>query len=139
LHYWPEPISVLTHEIIGDHIEIEIFFDMLRKRNIAYKLFSSRYLFKEQNGGILRKRGWGNITIDILEATLTPQKKMRIMYRANLNYARFDKYFSSFLEKGFIERIGDRDGKFCYHISQKGKTLLAVLKNANELSFSEEL
>jgi predicted transcriptional regulator len=87
----------------------------------------------------VRKRGWGTITIDILEATLTPQKKMRIMYRANLNYARFNKYFCDFLKKGFIEETADPEGKVCYHISQRGKTLLAVLKKANELALSDEL
>ena len=87
----------------------------------------------------MRKRGWGTITIDILESTLTPQKKMRIMYRANLNYARFNKYFCSFLQKGFIEETTDSDGKVCYRISQRGKTLLAVLKKANEIAFSDEL
>jgi predicted transcriptional regulator len=85
----------------------------------------------------MHKRGRGTITIDILEATLTPQKKMRIMYRANLNYARFNKYFLDFLAKGFIERTIDSEGKTCYRISQRGKTLLAVLKKANELGFSD--
>lgn len=89
--------------------------------------------------GSLPKRGWGTITIDILEATLTPQKKMRIMYRSNLNYARFNKYFSDFLKKGFIEAKEDHDGKVCYRISQRGKTLLDVLKKAQELTVSNEL
>ena len=87
----------------------------------------------------MRRRGWGTITIDILEATLAPKKKMRIMYRANLNYARFNKYFSDFLKKGFIEKTTDPDGKVCYLISQRGKTLLATLKKANELALSDEL
>lgn len=87
----------------------------------------------------MRKRGWGTITIDILEATLTPQKKMRIMYKANLNYARFNKYFGDFLKKGFIEKTSDADGKVCYRISQRGKILLATLKKANELALSDEL
>jgi predicted transcriptional regulator len=87
----------------------------------------------------LHKRGRGTITIDILEATLTPQKKMRIMYRANLNYARFNKYFHDFLTKGFIEQTFDSEGKACYRISQRGKTLLAVLKKANELALTDEL
>jgi predicted transcriptional regulator len=85
------------------------------------------------------KRGWGTITIDILEATLIPQKKMRIMYRANLNYSRFNKYFSDFLKKGFIEATSNNNGKVYYHISQRGKTLLAVLKKAQELVSSDEL
>jgi predicted transcriptional regulator len=87
----------------------------------------------------MHKRGRGTITIDILEATLTPQKKMRIMYRANLNYVRFNKYFYDFLAKGFIEKILDSEGKVCYHISARGKTLLAVLKKANELALTDEL
>ena len=87
----------------------------------------------------MHKRGRGTITIDILEATLTPQKKMRIMYRANLNYNRFNKYFYDFLEKGFIEKIFDSEGKTCYRISQRGKTLLAVLKKANELALTNQL
>jgi len=85
----------------------------------------------------MHKRGRGTITIDILEATLTPQKKMRIMYRANLNYARFNKYFLDFLAKGFIEQTFNSEGKTCYRISQRGKTLLEVLKKANELGFSD--
>lgn len=87
----------------------------------------------------MRKRGWGTISIDLLEATLTPQKKMRIMYRTNLNYVRFNKYFCDFLKKGFIEETDDPDGKVCYRISQRGKTLLAVLKKANELALTDEL
>lgn len=87
----------------------------------------------------MQRRGWGTITMDILEATLTPQKKMRIMYRSNLNYARFNKYFSDCLKKGFIEAIKDHDGKMCYCISARGKTLLAVLRKAQELTVSNEL
>lgn len=77
--------------------------------------------------------------MDILEATLTPQKKMRIMYRSNLNYTRFNKYFSDCLTKGFIEAKEDPDGKVFYHISQRGKTLLEVLRKAQELTVSNEL
>jgi len=87
----------------------------------------------------LPKRGWGTITIDILEATIAPQKKMRIMYKSNLNYARFNKYFDDFLKKGFIEEINGNDGKLCYHISQQGKTLLTVLKKTQELVASDEM
>jgi predicted transcriptional regulator len=86
----------------------------------------------------VHKRGRGTITIDILEATLTPQKKMRIMYRANLNYARFNKYFADFLAKGFIEKTFDSEGKLVI-VFLRGKTLLAVLKKANELALTNEL
>jgi predicted transcriptional regulator len=89
-------------------------------------------LFSERRD-CLGKRGWGAITIAILEATLIPQRKMRIMYRANLNYARFNKYFGDLLKKGFIEEAADPHGKPLYRVSEKGKTLLAALRKAEDL------
>ena len=86
----------------------------------------------------MQKRSRVTITIDILEATLAPQKKMKIMYKTNLNYVRFNRYLSDFLKKGFIEPVKDSDGNGCYRITQRGKALLAVLKKANELGFSDE-
>jgi len=84
----------------------------------------------------VRKRDWGAITVDILEATLTPQKKMRIMYKANLNYERFNMYFCDFVKKGFIIEADDPDGKPAYKISERGRTLLAALRKAQELASS---
>jgi predicted transcriptional regulator len=112
----------------------------LRKRKGEESQVSALFAAcKRKEDGSLRRRGWGTITIDILEATLAPQKKMRIMYKANLNYSHFNKYFCDFLKKGFIEETTDLDGKVCYKISQRGKTLLATLKKANELASSDEL
>ncbi len=82
---------------------------------------------------ITRKRGWGEITADILEATLKPEKKMRIMYKSNLNFERFDKYFQELLGKGLIEALNDSDGKTAYVISARGKTLLSALKKARDI------
>ena len=79
----------------------------------------------------MHKRGRGAITVEILEATLTPQKKMRIMYRANLNYVRFNKYFGDFLKKDFIEATKDSEGNCRYRITQRGKALLAALMKAD--------
>ncbi len=73
------------------------------------------------------------ISIDILEATLTPEKKMRIMYKANLNYERFTRYFNDLLRKGFIDKTNDAEGKTCYKITERGRTLLATLKKGQEL------
>lgn len=80
----------------------------------------------------------GGITINILEATLQPQRKMRIMYKANLNFARFNKYFYDLLEKGFINRLDDPDGKPLYKISERGKTLLDALKKVQDLASSSD-
>ena len=86
----------------------------------------------------MQKRSRVTITIDILEATLTPQKKMKIMYKTNLNYIRFNRYLSDFLKKGFVKPSKDIEGNGYYCITPRGKTLLAVLKKANELGFSDE-
>jgi predicted transcriptional regulator len=58
------------------------------------------------------------------------------MYQANLNYVRFNRYLTDFLNKGFIEPIKDGDGNGCYLITQRGKALLSVLRKANELGYS---
>ena len=86
----------------------------------------------------MRKRGWGDITVDILEATMVPQKKMRIMYKSNLNYERFSKYFSELVRKGFIVEAADPDGHATYMISERGKTFLAALRKAQDLFAFEE-
>ena len=79
------------------------------------------------------KRGWSSITADILEAVSQPAKKMRIMYKTNLNFCRFNKHFGDLLEKGFIERTVDPAGKTVYKISERGKTLLAALNKVQEI------
>ena len=84
------------------------------------------------------KREWGAITVDILEATLTPQKKTRIMYKANLNYDRFNKYFNDFVRKGFIVETDAPDGNTSYIISERGRTFLAALRKAQDLFAFED-
>jgi predicted transcriptional regulator len=76
------------------------------------------------------------ITIDILEAAMKPQKKMKIMYMANLNYIRFNRYLKDFLTNGFIEPVKDEEGNGRYRITKKGKVLLSVLRKAIELGYS---
>jgi predicted transcriptional regulator len=88
---------------------------------------------------MVRRRGREDITMDILMATLAPIKKMRIMYKANLNYVRFNKYFNEFLRKGFIDKTCDSEGWPCYVISQRGTTLLSVLKKADELALYDKV
>ena len=84
----------------------------------------------------LKKRGWVDIYIDILESALTPLNKTRLMYRSNLNFARFNVYFGAFLRKGLLVEAVDGNGRRGYVVSKQGKTLLAALKNAERL-FSE--
>ena len=85
----------------------------------------------------VKKRGWSAISIDILESGLTPLSKTRLMYKSNLNFVRFQKYFRSFLQKGLLEEAETRNrGRKVYVTSKRGKVLLAALKNAEKI-FSE--
>jgi len=63
---------------------------------------------------------------------------MKIMYRSNLNFERFNNYFYDLLRKGFIEGMLDSDGRDKYKITERGRTLLDVLRKAEALLFSEE-
>ena len=85
----------------------------------------------------LKKRGWVDIYIDILESASSPLNKTRLMYRSNLNFVRFNAYFSEFLRKGLLVEAKNYDGRGrAYVVSKHGKVLLAALKNAEKL-FSE--
>ena len=86
----------------------------------------------------MNKRSWPAITIDILETTVRPVNKMRIMYKANLNFDRFSRYFGDLLRRGFIEEINNGNGRMEYKITDRGVHLLEVLKKATELAFSEK-
>ena len=86
----------------------------------------------------MQRRSWPEITAEILEATLSPSNKMRIMYKSNLNFERFNRYFHDLLRKGFIEEKNGSDGRLVYKTTERGRTLLVVLRKAHELVFFEE-
>ncbi len=63
---------------------------------------------------------------------------MKIMYSANLNFERFNKYFHNLLKKGFIEEKNGSDGRLVYATTERGRTLLGVLRKAQEMVSTEE-
>ena len=87
---------------------------------------------------IVSRRSWPEITVEILGVVLTPSNKMRIMYKANLNFERFNRYFYDLLRKGFIREMNGEDGRIVYKITERGRTLLDVLRKAEALITSEE-
>ena len=85
---------------------------------------------------MVKKRSWPEITVDILEATLSPSGRMRIMYKSNLNYVRFNKYLSDFINKGFIKIANGSETRILYTITERGKTLLDAIKKTSDLFYS---
>jgi len=86
----------------------------------------------------MQRRSWTAITIDILQVTVAPSNKMRIMYKSNLNFERFNKYFYDLLKKGFIEETNDSNGRSVYKITERGMSLLEVLRAAQDMVASNE-
>ena len=74
------------------------------------------------------------VVADILTEALNGSSKTRIMYRANLNFLRVNRYFSELLEKALIVKENYPNGVAVYYrTTEKGKDLLKVLKKAQEL------
>lgn len=63
---------------------------------------------------------------------------MRIMYRANLNFERFNKYFNDLLRKGFIEEMNDSNRRTVYKTTERGRALLTVLEEAQKLVAAQD-
>lgn len=76
--------------------------------------------------------------MDILDASRTPIGKTRIMYKSNLNFARFHKYFDDLVEKGFVEEMNNSNGRAVYKTTERGRELMEVLKLARDLLYSTD-
>ncbi|MDH5461403.1 MAG: winged helix-turn-helix domain-containing protein [Candidatus Bathyarchaeota archaeon] len=73
------------------------------------------------------------IIMEILECGLGKgTKKTHIMYRANLNFVSFNKYFFALLEKGLMVELNDPDGGMVYRTSEKGRDLFKLLTGVNK-------
>jgi len=58
------------------------------------------------------------------------------MYRANLNFIRFERYFGELLSKGLIvvvDNPGSYSGGVVYQTTEKGRELLVILKQARDI------
>jgi predicted transcriptional regulator len=72
------------------------------------------------------------VITDILIEAINGSNKTRIMQRANLNYHRFDRYFSELLSCGVI-RKGTLNGRVVYKTTEKGIRLISTLNRAEEI------
>ena len=79
------------------------------------------------------RRSRTEVIIDILLEALDGANKTRIMYRANLNFLRFNKYFGELVSQGLVELVNNPDESgLVYRTTDKGRVLLDVLKKAEQ-------
>jgi len=81
----------------------------------------------------MKRRSRTEVIIDILTEASRGANKTRIMYRANLNFCRFNRYFSKLMEEGLII-ASDNPGGIVYQTTEKGRKLLNLLRSASELA-----
>jgi len=79
------------------------------------------------------RRGRIQIVVDILTEALNGSNKTRIMYRANLNFLRFERYFSDLLEKGLMAEVNSPLGRVVYRTTDKGKRFLKIMQDAEDI------
>lgn len=70
--------------------------------------------------------------MDILTEALEGANKTRIMYRANLNFLRFNSYLNEMLENGMLKEVNSGDGRVVYKITENGKAFLKTLRRAQD-------
>lgn len=80
----------------------------------------------------MTRRSRTEVIIDILSEALMGANKTRIMYRANLNFLRFNDYLSEMLENGLLKGENDNNGRVLYKATEDGKALLETLRRAQE-------
>lgn len=66
-----------------------------------------------------RRRSKFEIMVDILSVAQTAPRKTEIVYKANLNFNRLERYLSYLEEKGLIVNLGSE-----YKTTEKGKEFL---------------
>lgn len=70
------------------------------------------------------RRGEIDIMRDILEICLRGANKTKIVYGANLNFSRLERYFRALLSLGFIAEEDDPAGSVVYRTTKAGMDFL---------------
>jgi predicted transcriptional regulator len=75
------------------------------------------------------------ILADILRALTTSEysRKMFVVYKANLNFKRINRYLRILLNTGMVQAISSEDESALYRITDRGREFLAgfdKLKNS---------
>ncbi len=104
-----------------------IFYTLLGRYICAYIAIT-----KKKKSPSMTRRTRTEVIIDILNESLNGANKTRIMYRANLNFLRFNYYLTEMLENGLLTKENYGDGRVVYKATKNGKALLETLRKAQQ-------
>jgi len=80
----------------------------------------------------MTRRSRMEVIMDIITESLDGANKTRIMYRANLNFLRFNCYLFEMLENDLLTRENDGNGRVMYKATESGRALLETLRKAQQ-------
>ncbi len=80
----------------------------------------------------MARRSRTEVIIDILTEARHGANKTRIMYRANLNFLRCNRYLSEMLENGLLREENHENGPVTYVVTESGEALLKTLQKAQQ-------
>jgi predicted transcriptional regulator len=75
-----------------------------------------------------QRREFLRIIVDILEITNSPASKTNIVYKANLNFKRVERYLDYMLKFGLINMINNSARRKYYVVTDKGRNFLSNYK-----------
>lgn len=76
----------------------------------------------------MRRRSRMDVIMDMLRKAQIETSKTKLMYRCNLNFNSFNRYFEELLDKGLLVEVRHNpSGTVLYKTSEKGKRLLRAL------------
>lgn len=91
------------------------------------------------------KRDSLTILADILKSISMSKsaRKMSIVYKANLNFERIERYLAVLVASGNVDAITSDDGRKCYRITSKGREFIVeydrLVDSLNAIRLSENV
>jgi predicted transcriptional regulator len=79
----------------------------------------------------LKRRSRAKVIYDILKVASRSARKTTMMYKANLNFCRFNRYFNELIEEEFIAI--SRNPHTLYYLTEKGLQLLKAMEETEKL------
>jgi predicted transcriptional regulator len=114
-------------------INVPDFDYMQEKGTITFNEMRRIKFVKIEQVVIKKGRSKWEIIIDVLEVIRVEEnaKKTRIMYKANLDWRTFQKYYNFLIEEGLMVECNPEND--CYMLTEIGKKLLQKLMEVDEV------